>query len=159
MNYIIAHCNPENNWLSTTVNSYKKVADYISLDSSTDLLSLSGEQILADFENVVTHFVTKGAGNWIIKAIKCNQISSYDITHEEPYVEEITHEDENGDTITETISGTKIVIDKTVPILNLRITDSSNSIPNSERFYFENSRDLPSSVENSVVSIWDYFDK
>lgn len=159
MNYIIAHCTPENNWLSTTVNYYKKVEDYISLNKSINLVSLSGQTILIDFENVITYFMSKGADKWNIKTIKCNQIGSYDITHEEPYTEEITYQDENSETITETVSGTQTIIDKTIPILTLRITDNSLTIPNSERFYFENSRDLPSGVENSIVSIWEYFNK
>lgn len=161
MNYLIAHANPQNEWLSTKVNFYKKVGDYTSLAQSTQLLELSGshDPILLDFQNVITYFITEGAGEWKVKTIKCIQDGSYNITHEEPYEEEITYEDENGNTITETVSGVRTVIDDIIPILNMRITNTSTSINNSERFYFQKTTDLTSEVESSVIAIWKHFNK
>jgi len=63
------------------------------------------------------------------------------------------------DLITETVSGVRTVIDDIIPILNIRITNTSTSINNSERFYFQKTTDLTSEVESSVIAIWKHFNK
>lgn len=156
MNYIIAHCNPSNNWLSTTINHYTDIDGYVVQKSSTAGESLSGQPVFESFKNTVEYFLTQGGGQWSLKQIKCTQHSSYEEGHYEQYTEEVEYLHENGETITETISGSRWVVDSVIPVLNMRIVQSSNTIQNSEKFYFIKTTELPKEVESCVIDIWSY---
>lgn len=156
MNYIIAHCNPENNWLSTTLMHYTDIDGYTVQKNSITGDSLSGSPVFESFQNTVSYFLTQGGGQWSLKQIKCTPHSSYEEGHYEPYTEEVEYIDESGETITETISSSHWIVDKVVPVLNMRIVQSSNSISNSEKFYFIKTTELPKEVESCVIDIWNY---
>lgn len=155
MKYFIAHCNPQNNWLSTKVNVYDTTGDYLYLKNSIELLSLTGDPIIQDFSQIIGYFTGLGGGEWAIQNIKVNQIDSYDITEPEDFVEEFDLYDVSGNiTGSEYYSGTRDVVVDTIPVFDLKIKDYTYSIPNSERNWFIKSTNLPTEIESGVVKIW-----
>ena len=155
MKYIITHCNPQNQWLSTNINVYESVGDYLSLKTGVQLLSFTGTPLIQDFTNIIDYFTGHSAGEWAIKNIKINQIDSYDITEQESFVEEYDLFDVSGNiTGSESYSGTRDIVVDTIPVFDLKIKDHAYSIPNSERNWFIKSTNLPTEIESGVVKIW-----
>ena len=160
MKYIITHCKPSNNWLDTEIVPYDHIDGYTVKKESSSGISLSATPIFESFQNVIEYFLTAANDEWYMKQIKCFLEGSYNIYEEENYVEDIKWwDEETNTTYTETISGTRQAVVDTIPIINMKLKDSSKTLENSERSYFIKTTDLPKPIEESMVSIWNYFHK
>ncbi len=155
MKYIITHCNPANNWLSSTVNVYDMTGDYLYLKTALSLVDVAGLPIMEDFGGIINYFTGLANGEFEIKTIKVTQNSSYNIMGDQYYEYEEPFFDISGEiTGSGMVSGYATAVLDVVPTFDIKISDYSLTIQNSERNWFISSTDLPENIESGIVNIW-----